>query len=88
MLKNVVIGTKIAKEITGEKFSIPSNMDDLRDALKLEPAAADLQFQDSWHKEMHYYGDNQRIRIESSGPDTKWNTEDDIVLEVRVPRKK
>ena len=87
MLKNVVIGTKIAKNVTGEHFDIPNDMDELRDALKLEPAAADLQFKDSWGKAMHYYGDNQHIRIESAGPDSKWNSDDDIVLESRVPQK-
>jgi len=86
MLKNVVIGTKMAKEVSGEHFTIPADMDALREALKLEPAAADLQFKDGWDNPMHYFGDNQRIRIESAGADGKWNSEDDIVLESRVPK--
>jgi len=87
MLKNVVIGTKIAKEMTGEEFPIPNDMDELRDAFKLEPAAADLQFRDGWDKPMHYYGDEQRIKIESAGADGEWNSEDDIVLISKVPSR-
>jgi len=88
MLKNVVVGTMVAKKIAGEEFDIPNNLDDLQDALKMEPAAADLHFKDGWGKSIHYYGDNQRIRIESAGADSKWNSEDDIVLESKVPQLK
>lgn len=85
MLKNVVIGTSMAKHAVGEKFEIPKNMDQLRHALELEPAAADLQFKDSWGNPLQYSADNTTITIESSGADGKWDSDDDIVLNAIIP---